>query len=377
MKLNFNHRGVKLFFITFAVAGRAKVLSRLVDEKSRPELTSLGEAVKALWRHLHGLYPWLGTSDYVIMPDHVHLLLIVDFDRCPKFNPLVFIHWFMTQSERWVNAILGDSAPAPPPGVKELVDLPDFVYCPCDFMYPRGPNGEEHWAAASNGQRRGAPVAQGVRGCPPKFAWEDGFWLDLPMSPAQLKSIRRYIRLNPARALWKARHPDCFIRRAVPREKLVAEGEGLPPVFYAIGDLTILGSPFLFHVRLTLKKTVEEHREAIDEIVEKARRGMIPVSGFISPGEKEALRRLKAEPLARFVKTLPNALPPKYDPSAEDSRELAAHRLVILSGMAETAAISSLDIRRSQAAAHGFRQNCLAMNAIAAALCRQNERGVS
>ena len=48
MKLNFNHRGVKLFFITFAVSGRAKVLSKLVDEKSRPELSALGEAVKAL-----------------------------------------------------------------------------------------------------------------------------------------------------------------------------------------------------------------------------------------------------------------------------------------------------------------------------------------
>ena len=75
MKLHFNHRGVKLFFITFAVERRAKVLSKLVDEKSRPELTALGEAVKALWRNLHRVYPWLGTSDYVIMPDHVHLLL--------------------------------------------------------------------------------------------------------------------------------------------------------------------------------------------------------------------------------------------------------------------------------------------------------------
>lgn len=36
MKLNFNHRGVKLFFITFAVAGRAKVLSKLGDENSPP-----------------------------------------------------------------------------------------------------------------------------------------------------------------------------------------------------------------------------------------------------------------------------------------------------------------------------------------------------
>lgn len=48
------------------------------------------------------------------------------------------------------------------------------------------------------------------------------------------------------------------------------------------------------------------------------------VSGFLSPGEKELLRCLKAEPRARFVKTLPYALPPRYDPSAEDSREIAA-----------------------------------------------------
>ena len=38
----------------------------------------------------------------------------------------------------------------------------------------------------------------------------------------------------------------------------------------AIGDATLFASPFLFHVRLTLKKTVEEHQAAIDEIVEKA-----------------------------------------------------------------------------------------------------------
>lgn len=74
-----------------------------------------------------------------------------------------------------------------------------------------------------------------------------------------------------------------------------------------------MGSPFLFHVRLTLKKTVAAHEAAIDEIVEKAKKGWVPVSGFISPGEKEALRRLKA--------------------------------------------------------AHAFRRNCLEMNEIAAALC--------
>ena len=139
--------------------------------------------------------------------------------------------------------------------------------------------------------------------------------------------------------------------------------------FDGVGALTLLGSPFLFHVRLTLKKTVAEHAAAIDEIVEKARRGMIPVSGFISPGEKEALRRLKAEPRARFIKILPYALPSRYDPSAEDSREIAAGRLLILSPFGDTPSISSLEMKRNPAAAHSFRRNCLALNDFAAGLC--------
>ena len=114
--------------------------------------------------------------------------------------------------------------------------------------------------------------------------------------------------------------------------------------------------------------SLEEHREAIDEIVAKARQGMIPVSGFISPGEKEALRRLKAEPLARFIKMRPCALPPRYDPSAEDSRELAADRMLILSGFPQSVADAGAI----------FRENCLAMNVMAATLCaRANDNGAS
>ena len=136
-----------------------------------------------------------------------------------------------------------------------------------------------------------------------------------------------------------------------------------------MGNLTLLGSPFLFHVRLTLKKSVAEHEAAICEIVDKAKHGWVPVSGFISPGEVEALRRLKATPGTRFIKMLPCALPPRYDPSAEDSRELAADRLLILSGFADTPAVPSRDIRKHLAASHQFRTNCLAMNDLAAALC--------
>ena len=377
MKLEFYQNGRQFFFITLAVEGRKKILAEVVEETHeergqapepprgvgsskrrvlpRSVPSALGERVVALWLKLHTLCPALTASNFVIRPDHVHLLLMVDFDRLQgRFNPLVFIHWFRDWSSR-----AGDVEPIAPRNWFE-------------FYEP----GE---------------VERLIK-------WEEGFWLDLAMGSRHLKAIRHYMKLNPARLLWKLRHPDRFKVVKVATARLftneergqapeppgvgrapeVSGGDGdsgespalrLPRVLTALGDIGLLGSPFLLHVRLTLKKTVAEHAAAIDEIVEKAKRGYIPVSGFISPGEKEVLRRLKAEPRVRFVKLVPFALPSRYDPSAEDSRELAADRLAIVSLQPETAAIRTLDIRQSQAAAHAFRANCLAMNDLAAALC--------
>ena len=391
MKFEFYQNGRQFFFITLAVEGRKKILAEVIEEtheergrapepprgvgaaarsvakrRALPQSvpSALGERVVSLWLKLHALCPALTASNFVIMPDHVHLLLMVDFARLQgRFNPLVFIHWFRDWSSR-----AGDVEPVAPRNWFEFYEPGEVTRV---------------------------------------IAWEEGFWLDLAMGSRHLKAIRHYMKLNPARLLWKLRHPDRFQVVKVATARLFAHeerghapepprvgqalepprvgqaletlggagGSGvspvpcLPPVLTALGDIGLLGSPFLLHVRLTLKKTVAEHAAAIDEIVEKAKRGYIPVSGFISPGEKEALRRLKAEPHVRFVKLVPFALPPRYDPSAEDSRELAADRLAIVSLQPETAAIRTLDIRRSQAAAHAFRVNCLAMNDLAASLC--------
>ena len=380
MKLEFYQNGRQFFFITLVVEGRKKILSQIVEGgrgsgasprtpedvarqgpedaarqvaegaaarravEAGVEPTALGRQVIALWLKLHALCPALTASNFIIMPDHVHLLLMVDFSRLRGgFNPLVFIHWFRDWSSRQ-----GDVTPVVPP----------------------------NWVA----YYRPGEAARA-------FGWEDGFWLDLAIGSRHLKAIRRYMKLNPARALWKQRHPDRFKVTKVATARLLAVapqasvgGSGdapdprpvLPATLTALGNLALLGSPFLLHVRLTLKKTVAEHEAAIAEIVERAKRGAIPVSGFISPGEKEVLRRLKAEAHVRFVKIVPFALPARYDPSAEDSRELAGDRLAIVSLQPETAAIRSIDIRRSQSAARQFRQNCLAMNDLAAALCAKN-----
>ena len=381
MRLDYTKGGLQFFFVTLASAERRAVFSRLVSESGRPELLDIGELARAALRAVHRVWPAVTVSDYVIMPDHLHFLLIVNYDYDKSIGPLFIAHRVADAVEMAVARGLertGAHAPAPPATppslaplapaklaeqraadmaglLKTSVEAANVVAGAGGLAVEKG----LHFGAIVGGAGARAPVRSVVfaRDC----------YIELSFDARQLKAIRHYIKLNPARALWKLRHPDLFLcHRAIKARRLAPLA---PLSFDGIGALPLLGSPFLFHVRLTLKKTVAEHAAAIEEIVEKARHGMVPVSGFISPGEKEALRRLKAEPRARFVKLLPYTLPARYDPSAEDSREIAAGRLLILSCFRDTPGISSLDMKHNRAAAHRFRQNCLAMNDIAARLC--------
>ena len=396
MRLDYAKGGLQFFFVTLASAERRAVFSRLVSESGRPELLDIGELARAALRAVHRIWPAVTVSDYVIMPDHLHFLLIVNYDYDRSIGPLFIAHRVADAVEMAVARGLertGARAPAPPATpittattrapappatplslatrapaklaeqrvaemaglLKASVEAANVVAVAGGLTVEKG----LHFGAIVGGAGARAPVRSVVfaRDC----------YIELSFDARQLKAIRHYIKLNPARALWKLRHPDLFLcHRAIKSRRLAPLA---PLSFDGIGALPLLGSPFLFHVRLTLKKTVAEHAAAIEEIVEKARHGMVPVSGFISPGEKEALRRLKAEPRARFVKLLPYTLPSRYDPSAEDSREIAAGRLLILSCFRDTPGISSLDMKRNRAVAHRFRQNCLAMNDIAAQLC--------
>lgn len=365
---------------------------------------------------VHRVWPAVTISNYVIMPDHIHFLLIANYDRDRAIAPLFIAHRLadaieMAQEEA---ERTGASAPEPPPcasaAPRPLADAmaqeeaewtgasaPEPLASASAALEPLAsapePLARAHEPLADMMARRISLAVEATVGKPlqtesklrfgERKGGESGgagarvpvrsvvfardCYIELSFDSRQLKAIRHYIKLNPARALWKSSHPDSFIcHRAIKSRRLARFA---PRLFDGIGALPLLGSPFLFHVRLTLKKSVAEHEEAIAGIVEKARRGMIPVSGFISPGEVEALRRLKAEPRARFIKLLPCELPPRYDPSAEDSREIAAGRLLILSCFRGTPAITSLDMKRNPAAAHAFRRNCLAMNDLAAQLC--------
>ena len=387
--MQFHHAGRQFFFITIAIERQGtpqEGLSRLVDERSRPALLPCGEIVKALLVAMHRCFPCATISDFVIMPDHVHFLLIVDYSQDSTFSPLWATHRLMDAAEiLWALERGTDGGSAPEPLEADAALSKAITLARQNFgqlivgnhaVLPLQQKAPAQQGLQSNptSQGFGGAVAMqshpaGVRGLqapvPSQAAavpahggamrWNRRCFIELSFDARQLKAIRRYIRLNPARALWKARHPDRFIRFANIRHPVLDPARR----WDAMGNLTLLASPFLHHVRLTMRKTAEEHAAEIDGIMERAVRGLVPVSGFISPGEKELLRRLKAEPQARFIKTVPFSLPPRYDPSAEDSRELAADRLLILSGFPQ----GTPDSREN------LRARCNIMNSLAAALC--------
>ena len=381
MKLNFIHRGRQFFFVTLTLEGRPAALSRLVDEASPPALTPYGEAALAVLLALHKVYPCATLSNRVIMPDHIHFLMIVNYDRAPTFNPLWVSFMLMEAIEAAWELNARGQAPAPPFDAIRLFaetvakGRARAAALKRESALQQGirnshPGPRESALYGSHPGLRKSALQQGRGGATPvrspaPLRFDRRAYIELSFDSHQLKAIRHYIALNPARALWKMRHPDQFRRLGPIRHAILDPSR----VWNAVGNLALLGSPFLFHVRLTLKKTVAEHEAAIREIVARAAHGEVPVSGFISPGEVEALRRLKATPCARFIKLLPCALPPRYDPSAEDSRELAADRLLILSGFSNTPRVAALDPRRDPTARARFRANCLALNDLAATLC--------
>lgn len=312
MRMRFQRQGRQFFFFTFCVEGRRPVLARIAkgrgteppeppgafprgrrlhgggNAEAHMELLPGGERVLSFLKNLHGRNPALTASDFVVMPDHVHFVLIVDFNRDPGFQPLSFAHRFMEKTS----------------------ESPAF--------------------------------------------WESDFWLALSFSSRQLSAIRRYIRHNPARALWKAEHPDLFARHAGVRHPILDSALR----WSVCGSLTLLGSPFLFPVRLTRRRTVESQEPEIAEALERARCGMIPVCGFLSPAERELERRLRAEPRARWIKMVPHGLPLRYDPSFEDSRAFAGGRLLVLSSFPAEIPVSPIS-----------RGNCDLMNERILHLC--------
>src|SRR5574344_2543148 len=100
----FFHKGRQFFFFTFCIAGRRPLFGALAgkgtwEEPARVDLTALGKRLIEIWCATHAAHPGATASNFVVMPDHFHCLLIVDYDKEPFFGLGDFIDAFRAQVE--------------------------------------------------------------------------------------------------------------------------------------------------------------------------------------------------------------------------------------------------------------------------------------
>ena len=85
---SFDYKSVGIYFITICTQNRRCILSRIVGtgvldcpsetgvlDGPQPELTRYGEIADKYIKQLNDFYEHLSVEKYVIMPNHIHLLL--------------------------------------------------------------------------------------------------------------------------------------------------------------------------------------------------------------------------------------------------------------------------------------------------------------
>lgn len=145
----FDYRDTRAYFVTTNTQGRARLLGRAT--RSGIVLSRAGEIVLETWRALPSHYPHVALDAFVVMPDHVH--------------GIVILHGA---------AALEDRHP-----LTEVV------------------RALKSYSSLAINKERGTPGAR---------VWQRGFHDRIVRDHDALAAIRAYIRANPAR--WWAQHGD-------------------------------------------------------------------------------------------------------------------------------------------------------------------------
>ena len=288
-------RGVGIYHITLTVPSRQPLLGTLVipqndPSQARVERMPLGNAVVdelyVMCRH----YPAIRIFQFCLMPDHLHAVIQVTRVMDTSIRSVIRGYW---------------------QGVKKL--------------------GRAYTLSVSPEFNSGGTTAQGRTA--------DGGWafpvfterpFIRPLSRrGQLQAMMRYVQMNPQRLATKRLMPGFFrVQRGI---------EVAGRSFDGVGNVALLhaGQYAEVHVRSVWVKAAEQGdsqplRDYMNSRVLMARKGVVMVSPFISPQEKQVMQVLITEQHP-FILLADNGFRDYYKPSDALFDACAAGRVLILS----------------------------------------------
>lgn len=146
------------YFVTLCTKNRIRHFGRVINGDL--ELTPIGEVVVEEWIRTGELRPNVELDEWILMPNHMHAILVITHPVPPKENA---------------------DKKIPPPSRLIGNSLGSII-----------------------GQFKGACTKRIMNGIEPEFGWQTRFWDRVIRDQAELSRAQIYIRNNPLK--WEADH---------------------------------------------------------------------------------------------------------------------------------------------------------------------------
>ena len=299
-------RGVGIYHITLTVPSRQPLLGTLVipqndPSQARVERTALGNAVVDELYVMCKHYPAIRIFQFCLMPDHLHAVIQVTRVMDTSIRSVIRGYW---------------------QGVKKLGRAYTLAVSPELNSGTTNQGGATGQSGATN---QGGATGQG---------WAFPVFTERPFirplsRRGQLQAMMHYVQMNPQRLATKRLMPGFF---------RVQKGINIGGrSFDGVGNVALLHAEHydVVHVRSVWVKAAEHGdsqplRDYMNSRVLKARKGVVMVSPFISPQEKQVMQVLISEQHP-FILLADNGFRDYYKPSDALFDACAAGRVLILS----------------------------------------------
>ncbi|MBO7052304.1 MAG: hypothetical protein J6W24_06540 [Prevotella sp.] len=319
-------RGVGVYHVTLTVPSREPLFGALVmpdgdPTKARVERTALGNAVVdelyVMCRH----YPMIRILQFCLMPDHLHAVIHVTRVMDTSIRAVIRGYW---------------------QGVKKL--------------------GRAHTLSV-NHELNSRKINEGSTATTNEGGYAFPIFTERPFirplsRRGQLNSMIRYVQMNPQRLATKRMKPGYFrVQKGIVIGNRSYDG---------VGNVALLmeGAFAPVHVRRTMVERAkrgddQELRDYKNTCVVKARQGVVMVSPYISPDEKQVMQVLLEE-RHPFILLTDNGFRDYYKPTDALFDACAAGRPLILSPW-----------QYDGGKRHISREECVALNGMAEEICCQ------
>lgn len=102
----YDYRAAGAYFVTICTEGRACLFGDIVDDTMH--LTGAGHVVQQVWEQIPAAYPGYDTDAFVVMPNHVHGILVRHDREASLSLPAVLQRFKALTTRRYIDGVVGN-----------------------------------------------------------------------------------------------------------------------------------------------------------------------------------------------------------------------------------------------------------------------------